>query len=304
MADCLIMIVDDNKVQRMILEKHLQDAGYKVVHAENGARCLELMETLKPDLILLDVYMPIMDGFETLYAIKNNSRFSDVPVLFLTNQEQDFKQIKGLELGADDYVTKPFNARLLLSRIKAVLRRTKHYGQTEDDMGGRLSKIALSDLMQSLAQSSTATTIILQEIKGEIIMKNGFLLHVRQGFFTGDQALIRLLLLNRGSFTVKFDDAPEKISETQKPVILALVKAMTGVDEVRNFVSRIPAKNPHVRIEDDVSEYPSLEKFKKFSPIPITEMIVLMEGDIMNNIKALTSASKKGKIRIMNNPGM
>ncbi|MCP4106275.1 MAG: response regulator [Desulfobacteraceae bacterium] len=299
MADYLILVVEDNKVQRMILEDHLQEAGYKVVHAENGAHCLEILEAMDPDLILLDVHMPVMDGFETLYAIRNNNKFSELPVLFLTSQEQDFKKIKGLELGADDYITKPFNSRILLSRIKAVLRRTEHYRQKQETMEGNLSRLPLPDLLQSLAQNSTTGSTVLQEMGGVIIMQNGFLVHVQQGSFTGEEAFNRLILLNRGPFAVRFDDVPDKISETPKPLVSALMQAMTTVDEVRDVISRIPAENPKVKICDDISEYPSLEKFEHYSPMPFIELIVLMEGNLMDNIIILNKASKQGKIKIV-----
>jgi two-component system KDP operon response regulator KdpE len=96
--------------------------GYRVIEASNGLEALEKVRTELPDLVLLDVMMPEIDGFETLERIRE---ISNVPVIMLTVKADEEDKVRGLELGADDYVTKPFSPRELSSRIKAVLRRTE-----------------------------------------------------------------------------------------------------------------------------------------------------------------------------------
>jgi two-component system KDP operon response regulator KdpE len=101
---------------------NLEHDGYDVVEAANGAQALEKMRDLMPDLILLDVMMPDLDGFETLQMIRE---ISQVPVIMLTAKGEEEDRVRGLELGADDYITKPFSPREMVSRVKAVLRRTE-----------------------------------------------------------------------------------------------------------------------------------------------------------------------------------
>ncbi len=117
-----ILVVDDEPRMRRFVRMNLDLEGYEVLEADNGLIALEKVRDDMPDLVLLDVAMPEMDGFETLERIRE---VSAVPVIMLTVKNDEADRIKGLDLGADDYVTKPFSLRELLSRIRAVLRRVE-----------------------------------------------------------------------------------------------------------------------------------------------------------------------------------
>jgi two-component system KDP operon response regulator KdpE len=118
----LVLIVDDEPRMIKFIRLNLDLEGYRVIEASNGLEALEKVRTELPDLVLLDVMMPEIDGFETLERIRE---ISNVPVIMLTVKADEEDKVRGLELGADDYVTKPFSPRELSSRIKAVLRRTE-----------------------------------------------------------------------------------------------------------------------------------------------------------------------------------
>jgi DNA-binding response OmpR family regulator len=120
--DKLILIVDDEPRMIKFIRLNLELEGYRVSEALNGLEALNKVRRELPDLVLLDVMMPEMDGFETLEHIRE---ISNVPVIMLTVKAEEEDKVHGLELGADDYVTKPFSPRELSSRIKAVLRRTE-----------------------------------------------------------------------------------------------------------------------------------------------------------------------------------
>jgi DNA-binding response OmpR family regulator len=115
-----ILVVDDEARMRRFVRMNLELEGFDVLEAENGLVALERVREDMPDLVLLDVMMPDLDGFETLERIR---RTSSVPVIMLTVKGDEEDRIRGLDLGADDYVTKPFSPRELVSRIRAVLRR-------------------------------------------------------------------------------------------------------------------------------------------------------------------------------------
>jgi two-component system KDP operon response regulator KdpE len=116
----LILIADDEARMRRFMQMNLDLEGYRVIEASNGLETIDRVREDLPDLVLLDVMMPELDGFETLRIIRETST---VPVIMLTVRDDESDKVKGLELGADDYVTKPFSPRELSSRIKAVLRR-------------------------------------------------------------------------------------------------------------------------------------------------------------------------------------
>jgi two-component system KDP operon response regulator KdpE len=117
----LILIVDDEPRMIKFIRLNLELEGYRVSEASNGLEALDKVRQELPDLVLLDVMMPEMNGFEALEQIRE---ISNVPVIMLTVKAEEEDKVRGLELGADDYVTKPFRPRELSSRIKAVLRRT------------------------------------------------------------------------------------------------------------------------------------------------------------------------------------
>jgi DNA-binding response OmpR family regulator len=125
-----ILVVDDEPRMIGFIRMNLELEGHQVVEAHNGLQALEMIRTQLPDVVLMDVMMPEMDGFETLRLLRE---FSTVPVIMLTAKGDENDKVYGLELGADDYVTKPFGPRELSSRIKAVLRRAEMPSTSPDE---------------------------------------------------------------------------------------------------------------------------------------------------------------------------
>ena len=120
--DRRILVVDDEERMVRFIRLNLEHDGFQVIEAYRGAQAIDRLRSTLPDLILLDVMLPDLDGFEVLRIIRENS---SVPVIMLTAKGEEEDRVRGLELGADDYVTKPFSPRELVSRVRAVLRRTE-----------------------------------------------------------------------------------------------------------------------------------------------------------------------------------
>ena len=117
----LILVVDDEERMVRFIRLNLEHDGFQVIEAYNGMEAINQVRSSLPDLVLLDIMMPDIDGFEVLRIIRETST---VPVIMLTAKGEEDDRVRGLELGADDYVTKPFSPRELVSRVRAVLRRT------------------------------------------------------------------------------------------------------------------------------------------------------------------------------------
>jgi len=120
--DRRILVVDDEERMVRFIRLNLEHDGFRVIEAFNGTKAIDQIRSNLPDLVLLDVMMPDIDGFEVLKIIRE---ISNVPVIMLTAKGEEEDRVHGLELGADDYITKPFSPRELVSRVKAVLRRTE-----------------------------------------------------------------------------------------------------------------------------------------------------------------------------------
>ena len=120
-----ILIVDDEPDIVELLDYHLKKEGFSTKSASNGNEALEIAKSFLPDLVLLDLMMPEMDGIETCIQIRENIELKDTIIALLTARSEDYSQIAGFDSGADDYITKPIKPRVLISRIKALLRRNE-----------------------------------------------------------------------------------------------------------------------------------------------------------------------------------
>lgn len=127
-----ILIVDDEEDIRLLLKYNLEKEGHIVSCASNGKEAIQMVAHQKPELILLDVMMPIMDGIEVCEELKSDPVNRDIIICFLTARSEDYSQIAGLEAGGDDYVSKPIKPKVLISRIHALLRRQNAFSAKND----------------------------------------------------------------------------------------------------------------------------------------------------------------------------
>jgi len=118
----MILVVDDEPRYLSLVEINLETAGYEVITAMNGQQAVDAVVEHKPDIVLLDVMMPVMDGFTACERIRE---FSSIPIIILTAKGEERDRVRGLDAGADDYIIKPFSAQELLARVRAVLRRAE-----------------------------------------------------------------------------------------------------------------------------------------------------------------------------------
>jgi DNA-binding response OmpR family regulator len=120
-----ILIIEDDKNISKLVKYNLEKAGYECTATATGEDALKILEKSNVDLIILDIMLPKMDGFETCKQIKQNEKISRIPIIMLTAKGEEIDRVIGLELGADDYVVKPFSPRELTLRVKAILKRSK-----------------------------------------------------------------------------------------------------------------------------------------------------------------------------------
>jgi two-component system alkaline phosphatase synthesis response regulator PhoP len=144
-SDYRILLVDDEKDILEFLTYNLRNEGFKIYTASNGRDAVRLSGEVKPHLVLLDVMMPEMDGIAACEEIRNNRELESTLVAFLTARGEDYSQIAGFEAGGDDYITKPIKPKVLVSRIKALLKRRSV--RIEDAGTGSVNKIVSGDLV-------------------------------------------------------------------------------------------------------------------------------------------------------------
>lgn len=139
MAKATILVIEDDPDIRELVSYNLGKEGYTVVGAETGEQGLSLLSTANPDLIVLDIMLPGADGLEVLRTLKRSAATERIPVVMTTAKSEDSDIVSGLELGADDYVAKPFSPKVLIARVRAVLRRVSEKATTRPGTGEPIS---------------------------------------------------------------------------------------------------------------------------------------------------------------------
>lgn len=183
-----ILVVEDEKDIVKMLDYNLKKEGFKVLTASDGEDGLALANRELPDLVILDLMLPGMDGLEVCKALKKESKTASIPIIMLTAKSQELDKVVGLELGADDYVTKPFSLRELIARIKAVLRRAKEKDKLPEVL--RIGELMLDFSKISAAVKNKTVELTAKEFellktlikaKGRVLSRD-FLLDTIWGF--------------------------------------------------------------------------------------------------------------------------
>jgi two-component system OmpR family response regulator len=190
-----LLVVDDEKTIRELLAGSLRFAGYDVVTAASGAEALRATASARPDLVLLDVMMPDGDGFEVARRIRSSGG-PDVPVIFLTARDEVTDRVAGFDIGADDYVTKPFSLDEVLARIRAVLKRTRRDAASPRM---RVADLDLDDDAYEVRRGGRVITLTPTEYRllrflmanaGRVVSKGQILDHVWEYNPSGDGSVV------------------------------------------------------------------------------------------------------------------
>lgn len=180
MASETILIADDEASIRDLVRLYLEKEGYKVVSAANGAEAVASVRDNAPDLLILDLMMPEVDGWEVCRRVRLES---DLPIIMLTARDQDIDKIVGLEMGADDYVTKPFNPRELVARVRALLRRMSS-GKPQADRPRVVGNVTIDPSSREVSVDGTLVNLRAKEFDLLVTLAD----HVNQ-VLTRDQLL-------------------------------------------------------------------------------------------------------------------
>ena len=158
-----ILIVEDDRHILKLLQFHCEKAGYQTATAKSGDEGLRLVQSMRPDLVILDLMLPGLDGLEVCRQIRQDPQLKAIPVVMLTAKGEEMDRVVGLEVGADDYVTKPFSPRELLLRVKAVLRRSKGEPQPGDVL--RHGPVTVDVAKHQVTVQGKPVTLTLLEFK-------------------------------------------------------------------------------------------------------------------------------------------
>ena len=191
-----ILLVDDEEDILEFLSYNLIKEGFKIKTASNGKSALKILEKFNPDLIILDVMMPEMDGIEVCESIRKNEKNDDVLILFLTARSEDYSELAGFSAGADDYITKPIKPRLLVSRVNAILKRKRKTKETsspisidEISINKSTHKLLYSDKEIYLARKEFNLLYLLMTIPGKVFTREEIITTIWKDAIVGDRTI-------------------------------------------------------------------------------------------------------------------
>ena len=191
-----ILLVDDEEDILEFLSYNLIKEGFKIKTASNGKSALKILEKFNPDLIILDVMMPEMDGIEVCESIRKNEKNDDVLILFLTARSEDYSELAGFSAGADDYITKPIKPRLLVSRVNAILKRKRKTKETSSPISiGEISinksthKLLYSDKEIYLARKEFNLLYFLMTIPVKVFTREEIITTIWKDAIVGDRTI-------------------------------------------------------------------------------------------------------------------
>ena len=234
-----ILVVDDSPVITEMVKDAFENEGYKVQVANDGAEALSMALESHPDLIIADITMPGMDGWELCSQIRSNPFTSFIPFIFLTSRTETPDRIRGLQMGADDYLTKPFEMDELLARVQLIFQRIRKTQETmilsdKKTLSGSTSEMSLPDLLQMFGLNNKTGLLRITRVgypTGTIAMESGRIMNARLGKHSGEKALFRLLGWKDANFDVQplMDKTPDEGLDIS--IEEALMEGMRQLDE-------------------------------------------------------------------------
>ncbi|MGI6562810.1 MAG: response regulator transcription factor [Clostridia bacterium] len=165
MSKEVIYVVEDEVNIQKLVQYNLESAGYKVLTFFDGESALEECKEALPDLFILDIMLPGIDGLEVCRKLKENPKTNNIPIIMLTAKSEEFDRVLGLELGADDYIVKPFSVIELTARVKAVLRRTSRENNTPQPDVIQHGQITIDDTRREVYKNGTLIEMTLKEFE-------------------------------------------------------------------------------------------------------------------------------------------
>ena len=245
MARQNLLLVDGDARHLRVLEVSLRRAGFSITSADTTAKALQYLEHAEPDLIISDTLLRGGDGFEFCRAVKQNPRWAAIPFIFLTSATELEDKVRGLELGVEDYLTKPIYVKEVTTRVKMLLQRKQQERLGRKDartkFSGQLADMAIVDLLQTIEISRKSGTIEFETDLGNatVWFRDGRVIDAKMGRLQAAAAVYRLLGINEGTFEVEFRNISRAgvIEETTQSL---LMEGMRRIDEWVRLLEGLP----------------------------------------------------------------
>lgn len=321
-----ILIVEDEPGMIELLTVALEDEGYNISIANNGQQGLRKVEEESPDLIISDVMMPDMNGYDFCQQLRENPKTAAIPFIFLTAKKDVSDRVRGLNLGADDYISKPFHVVEVVARIKTLMMRVKRARpaaaqpaamttESEAAFAGDLEKMSIGEVVQTitLTRKNGRLLVVNGAKRGEVYFQDAMVTYADVDRKKGEEAVYRLLSWKNGQF--KFDSgAMAKTRNLQKSAEGLLMEGMRRLDEYARLLDALPSRDAifeaaslpeadlspeELQVVNYVNQYSNLMDVidhSKFGDLKTLQILVKL---YTNNIIAIKSGQTEKKEEAM-----
>jgi CheY-like chemotaxis protein len=277
MAKQNLLLVDDDPRSLRVMEVSLRNAGYAVTTAANGAEALTKVSTARPALVVSDTDMPVLDGFELCRRLKANAQTAEIPFLFLTEESAVESKVRGLELGADDYLSKPIYIKEVITRVRMVLSKRERESLERKDKRrffGSLEDMGVVDLLQTveMGRKSGIITIEQDPEPGKMWFEGGRIIDAESGRLGGEEAVYRMLTWENGNFEIDFRP-PDRRTQIGKSTQGLLMEGMRRMDEWGRMCEQLPPLSTVFQVD-----YSELSERLAELPDEVNELLRLLDG--------------------------
>jgi DNA-binding response OmpR family regulator len=295
-----LLLIDADPRSLRVLEVSLRKAGYSVTTSGDVDSALELIELAEPDMIIADTRLPGKDGFALVGELRARPEAQHIPLMFLSSDPSVESKVRGLELGVEDYLTKPVYIREILGRVSLVMERKQREGlgrTTKTRFAGSLEDMGLVDLLQTIELSRKSGVLKLSSgpRRGSVFFNEGRIIDAELGKLTGETAIYRFLLWNEGSFELEFREvrSEDKLGISTQALLMEGVRRL---DEWGRLLEQLPAL-------DSVLEVQHAELMQRLGEIPdelntvlrafdgqrdLTEILEVAGGDDLATLNSIS----------------
>ncbi|HEY1126982.1 MAG TPA: response regulator, partial [Actinomycetota bacterium] len=239
-----LLLVDGDPKSLRVMEVSLKKAGFSVTTASDGRDALHKIRISPPDLVLSDTRLAEMDGFELCHCLKSDERLKQIPFVFLTSQKAVEFKVRGLEMGGEDYLTKPIYIKEIVTRARMILQKAEkerfERRETRGGFAGSLSDLGVVDLVQTFEVGRKTGTIRLEgDRSGVIYFREGRVIDAELGRLQGENAFYRMLNTFEGQFEVQFVPV-ERLERIEVSTQGLLLEGMRRLDEWGRMLEQLP----------------------------------------------------------------
>ncbi len=296
--DLRVLIVDDDQTAIKFLERILSKRGVQVDSAVDGVDALEKISASPPDAVFCDVMMPRMDGYELFRKLRESPATESLPFVFLSAKDEPEEQLKGLRMGADEYLTKPFSPNVVSKVLERIERKVEQLRDSGDniDIGGNLAQVGLNEIVQVIEMNEKSGELILYSPEkkplGKVHFDRGCLIHAESDQLVGPEAFFDLLTIDKGSFKFFIRDVGVNTTIADSNMAL-LMEGARRIDEAKAFYQKIRNDKRPVRIltkniPDSVLQKVPADTFDKIFAMAADgkSFMEIIEGVSLSRIRA------------------